>query len=333
MTSRLRQILVSFILPAAMLLAAAPLHAQSIDEMSRILSSLEQPSASAGKSASDGILGVLNTIDDTPYEGVLNVIAPASTSSANASAGGILDFISSAYRGTSYYDSANDYRDRHNSGNSLFKGSFPKFDTSDFYRPVWGHITSNYGYRPSFGRMHKGVDLALNVGDTVAAALPGIVGKIGYEAKGYGNFIVIKHSDGVETRYAHLQEAIVIPGQRVYAGDPIALGGNTGNSTGPHLHFEVRHFGVAVNPLSVFDFNSRQLKKGYDLEYPSGQQLATGFNATKTNLRSKSTYVVLPGDDVKSIAARAGITTLRLCQLNFITEHTPLEPGRMLKLK
>ncbi|MDE6793491.1 MAG: peptidoglycan DD-metalloendopeptidase family protein [Muribaculaceae bacterium] len=254
---------------------------------------------------------------------------------ASLSTDNVLDYITATYGNTNYYDNGFWGTEGQNATLSLYKGAIPKFQPEDFYRPVWGRITSNFGFRSSFGRMHKGVDLALNIGDTVRAALPGVVGRVGYEAGGYGNFVVVAHSNGVETRYAHLNEAIVLPGQKVEAGDAIALGGNTGNSTGPHLHFEVRYMGTAMDPLAMFDFTGRNYNVAGKLnrDNESSRILATGLNGTKTSLKNKNTYVVRQGDTVKSIAQRAGITTLKLCQLNFITEITPLEPGTMLKLK
>lgn len=120
--------------------------------------------------------------------------------------------------------------------------------------PEWGRITSKYGYRPKFGRMHKGIDVAMSVGDTVCVPLPGVVERISYEAGGYGHYVIIRHENGLETRYAHLSGTLVTPGDCVAAHQPIALSGNTGNSTGPHLHFETRVAGNAVNPMTVFDF-------------------------------------------------------------------------------
>jgi len=212
----------------------------------------------------------------------------------------------------------------------------PVFDRSDFYRPAWGHITSGFGFRPKFNRVHKGVDISLSVGDTVRAALPGIVGQVNYEPGGYGNYVVLAHSNGVETRYAHLSESLVYPGQQIEAGEPIALGGNTGNSTGPHLHFETRYMGTAIDPTTVFDFTGRSMNlyaRASKTDYPTSERIATGLNGTKTSLKQKSTYVVRDGDTVKAIADRAGISVLRLCQLNFITESERLQPGTMLKLR
>lgn len=124
----------------------------------------------------------------------------------------------------------------------------------------WGRVTSGFGYRPSFGRMHYGVDFAMAVGDTVRVPVAGRIDRIGYDKGGYGHFIVLKHDDGMETRYAHLSSVMVKAGDYVAKGHPVALSGNSGNSTGPHLHFEVRFLGMAVDPLTVFDFTQNDLR-------------------------------------------------------------------------
>lgn len=136
-----------------------------------------------------------------------------------------------------------------------YDGELPDYDFSDFKLPVVGRLTSKYGYRPRFQRYHRGIDIALNSGDTVVSALPGVVVKTGYEHKGYGSYVVVAHSGSVETVYAHLGVGLVAPGQKVMAGQPIGIGGSTGNSTGPHLHFETRYFGTPVDPFSWFNIS------------------------------------------------------------------------------
>lgn len=127
-------------------------------------------------------------------------------------------------------------------------------DVTGHFMPCPGFVTSNYGYRRKFGRMHKGIDLKINNNDTIYAAFDGKVRLTSYEAKGYGYYIVIRHPNGLETVYGHLNKHLVEPEQVVRAGDPIALGGSTGRSTGPHLHFETRFMGYAINPSAIFDF-------------------------------------------------------------------------------
>lgn len=129
-------------------------------------------------------------------------------------------------------------------------------DVTGYVPPVKGVLTSGYGYRPRFGRMHKGVDLNLNTGDTIVAAFDGKVRIAKYEGKGYGYYLVIRHDNGLETIYGHLSKFIAHPNQYVRAGEPIALGGSTGRSTGPHLHFETRYMGMAINPEAIIDFEN-----------------------------------------------------------------------------
>ena len=136
-----------------------------------------------------------------------------------------------------------------------YNGDLPEYEISDFRFPVEGKLTSIYGYRKRFNRFHKGLDIAVNYGDTVKSCLPGVVTKTGYEPGGYGNYVVVAHAGGVETLYGHLMIPLVSPGQEITIGHPVGLGGNTGRSTGPHLHFETRYRGVALDPISWFRLN------------------------------------------------------------------------------
>lgn len=109
-----------------------------------------------------------------------------------------------------------------------------------------GRVSSKYGYRGR--RLHKGMDIAANTGTPVFAVESGTVVRSKY-VRGYGNLVELKHSDMYGTRYGHNSKNIVKKGQYVDKGDVIALSGNTGRSTGPHVHFEVRQSGVAINPF------------------------------------------------------------------------------------
>ena len=133
-----------------------------------------------------------------------------------------------------------------------------QINVSNYVMPIkWNVVNSHYGYRPRFGRVHKGVDLKANVGDTVRAAFDGKVRLTRFERGGYGFYVIVRHENGLETVYGHLSRFLVQPDQYVKAGTPIALSGNTGRSTGPHLHFETRFMGVAINPEAIFDFENR----------------------------------------------------------------------------
>lgn len=120
--------------------------------------------------------------------------------------------------------------------------------TADFAMPTSGRLTSNFGSR--WGRKHSGVDLAATVGTPIYASDNGIVTEAEYKNNGYGNFVSIDHGNGYVTYYAHCHELLVSEGDVVAKGDLIARVGNTGRSTGPHLHFEIRSNGVAQNPMN-----------------------------------------------------------------------------------
>lgn len=227
-----------------------------------------------------------------------------------------LDYILNAYdlsdyRPRTYRQDAGYYR--------------PTLARGNFYRPVPGIITSRFGWRPRFNRMHHGVDLHLNIGDTVMAAMSGVIDNVAYDHNGYGHYVVMTHPDGMQTVYGHLQYALVSQGQFVEIGRPVGIGGNTGNSTGPHLHFEARMGGKAVDPTLIFDFYGRY-------RTPAAVDNTASAHSSKP-LSGKRTYVVRQGDTAKSIARRAGISVLRLCQLNMIKASDPLQVGRMLKIR
>lgn len=112
--------------------------------------------------------------------------------------------------------------------------------------PVNGTVTSGYGMR--WGRMHEGIDIAATSGTPIVVAATGTVIHAGWLG-GYGNLVVVDHGNGLATAYAHASAILVGTGQQVSQGTTIALVGSTGHSTGPHLHFEVRVNGVAVDPL------------------------------------------------------------------------------------
>lgn len=151
-------------------------------------------------------------------------------------------------------------RDYHSSGCWVNDdpGVVPEFAT-DFpmeltprHRPVGGCVTSKVGYRSRWHRLHLGLDFAAEIGDTVIAAVDGVVDKIGFDKTGYGLFLIIKNKEGLESRYGHLSKVLVAENETVVDGAPIALCGNSGNSTGPHLHFELRYHGRIVDPAMFF---------------------------------------------------------------------------------
>lgn len=133
--------------------------------------------------------------------------------------------------------------------------SYYKIDLRNFSMPVKRNmITSKCG--PRWGRNHNGVDIKAYLGDTIYSAFDGVVRVVRNDPKGYGNFVVVRHHNGLETVYGHLTKQLVIPNQKVKSGEPIGMAGNTGRSTGTHLHFETRFCGKVIDPQKIFTFNT-----------------------------------------------------------------------------
>ena len=156
-------------------------------------------------------------------------------------------------------DLYNDWNNKYAHQETTLPDSF-LVNLRDFCMPTTSRvITSNFGSR--WKRQHKGLDIKVYIGDTIRAAFPGKVRIVRNEGarKGYGKYVVIRHTNGLETIYGHLSAWLVEENQEVHAGDPIALGGNTGKSTGSHLHFETRLCGVALNPAIMFDFKNQDV--------------------------------------------------------------------------
>ncbi len=135
-----------------------------------------------------------------------------------------------------------------------------KIDLRHFCMPTTNRIvTSKYGYRPRFRRQHKGLDIDANKGDTIRAAFDGKVRVVEFQRGGYGNVVVIRHNNGLETVYGHLSKHLTQKGNIVKAGEPIGLAGNTGRSYGAHLHFETRLLGEYIDPAKLFDFENQDV--------------------------------------------------------------------------
>jgi murein DD-endopeptidase MepM/ murein hydrolase activator NlpD len=201
-------------------------------------------------------------------------------------------------------------------------------DCSHFFVPVPGQITSAFG--PRRYRFHFGTDLRLNVGDNVVSAFSGKVRIIEYEARGYGNYIVIRHDNGLETVYGHLSAVLVNLNQKVKAGELIAYGGNTGHSTGPHLHFETRYLGNAINPATIIDFNVGLV---HDKTYLLTKKKSFYYQREAKPLQITRFYTVRKGDTFSRIAARNGISAKALSKMNGMKIKTKLKPGQRIRVK
>lgn len=145
------------------------------------------------------------------------------------------------------------------------KGFIPRgtrIDLRGFAMPTDNRkVNSNFGRR--WGRQHEGIDVKVYIGDTIRAAFDGKVRIRAYNGRGYGYYIVIRHTNGLETLYGHMSRQLVDENEVVRAGQPIGLGGNTGRSTGSHLHFEVRLCSTPIDPALIFDFANQDVRANY----------------------------------------------------------------------
>lgn len=237
-------------------------------------------------------------------------------------------------------------------------------DGRSFRCPDKTRVYSKFGYRRR--RRHTGIDLPLNVGDDVYAMFPGKVRLSRYYAA-YGNLVIIRHENGLETFYAHLSKRLVEVGDWVEAGDVIGLGGSTGRSTGAHLHLETRYRGFAFDPQWIIDFDNRQLRSNYFvlrkkqlspdsryvpesieeeltiyLEDTREKQVADSLAAVKKAEEERAAreaaaavYVkVKSGDTLTQIARNNNTTVSAICNLNpGLTTKTVLKIGRRIRVK
>ena len=234
-----------------------------------------------------------------------------------------------------------------------------RIDIRHFCMPTPSRVvTSNFGAR--WGRQHKGLDIKVYIGDTIRAAFDGKVRIVRYEGRGYGKYIVIRHSNGLETTYGHLSKQLVSENEEVKAGDVIGLGGNTGRSTGSHLHFETRLCGVALNPALMFDFKNQDVtgdfyvfnKDNYDQESSEATRLrgkiggggytrdqVKGARVITINKPSDNSFdsnepryhKVRSGETLATIAEERGVTIDIICHLNHIGKNTRVRPGQILR--
>lgn len=201
-------------------------------------------------------------------------------------------------------------------------------DCAEFVLPVPGYVTSKFGQRRY--RFHYGIDLKLYTGDDVLAAFSGKVRIIDFDKKGYGHYVVIRHNNGLETVYGHLSKVLVEKDQLVSAGDLIALGGSTGRSTGPHLHFETRYLGNAINPSDIIDFDKGVL---HNELYLITQEETFAYQKKVQQLNSAKYYSIKKGDTLGHIASRNGTSVNSLCRLNNISTKSVLRPGQRIRIK
>lgn len=214
---------------------------------------------------------------------------------------------------------------------------------SSYHYPYVGRLSSRYG--PRRGRPHQGVDLPLKVGDPIYATFDGKV-RLSKVAGNYGNLVIIRHNNGLETYYAHLSARSVEVGDWVVAGQQIGLGGNTGRSTGPHLHFEVRYKGQSFDPERLIDFSTGDMRRSelllkrrhfsiyskYEQDFDDEIEAEKQEEAERKAAAAIKYHTIRSGDTLGALARKYGTTVSRLCQLNGIKSTTILRIGQRLRV-
>ena len=205
-----------------------------------------------------------------------------------------------------------------------------RIDCSTFVLPLdtMTYVTSKYG--PRRRRMHRGIDLKVQKGDTIRAAFSGKIRIRNFERRGYGYYFVVRHPNGLETVYGHLSKFLVERDEIVKAGQPIGLGGNTGRSTGSHLHFETRFLGQAINPAEIIDFENSVPRQ--DIFVFRNVKI----NGRKSNIYTSSNnqmvyHRVKSGDTLGKIARMYGMTVNELCRLNGLKSTSTLRIGQSIR--
>jgi len=190
----------------------------------------------------------------------------------------------------------------------------------NFCMPVYGKLFRGFMYT------HKGLDIKLNRGDTVRASFNGVVRYAKYNRGGFGYLVIIRHYNGLETYYAHLSKIPVRVNQIVKAGDPVGLGGSTGRSRGPHLHFEIRYKDVPLDPLRVIDFDNQKLVT------PSFQITKQVFYPNDY-IATAVYHKIKNGDTLGRLANKYHTSIKEICAMNKIKPTTTLRIGRTLRVK
>lgn len=181
----------------------------------------------------------------------------------------------------------------------------------EYVHPVPGPKTSAFAFRKY--RYHLGVDVNLETGDSVVSCFAGKV-RIAQYSKTYGNLVVVRHPNGIETYYAHLSKIYVNPGQDLTAGECVGLGGNTGHSHGSHLHFETRFKGQPFDPSMIIDFDNQCLRGDtYYLSKSNFKYLAEVHKVKHYSKKKKKTwytYYNAGGPEYATAAAKENMNSV-----------------------
>lgn len=189
-----------------------------------------------------------------------------------------------------------------------------------FQLPIYGKLFRGFTYT------HKGLDIKLNKGDTVKAAFNGVVRYAKYNRGGFGNLIIIRHLNGLESYYAHNSKILVRVNQVVKAGEPISLGGSSGRSRGPHCHFELRYKDVPLDVLRVIDYDNQKL-------------IASSFPVTKrvfypNDYNANAVYhKIKNGDTLGHLAKKYHTNVKEICAMNRLKSNSRLKVGSSIRVR
>ena len=203
------------------------------------------------------------------------------------------------------------------------------FDFSTMLIPVTheAKLGSPYGIRDH--RLHRGVDIHVEKGEPMLAAYPGRVSVSKYNKGGYGHYVIVDHEDGLQTLYVHLAQRLVRVGDVVFPGDIVGLAGNTGRSSGAHLHFEIRYKDININPASIINFPKWELQPG--AEHVSKKKILSAHYNMQNKLKKENFYVVKSGDTIDDVARYFYISSDAVCRINNLKKGQPLKVGQKLK--
>lgn len=219
-------------------------------------------------------------------------------------------------------------------------------DLNQYHCPYQGdvHYRGKFGVRR--GRRHQGVDIPLKTGDPIYATFTGKV-RVSKYWGAFGNIVIIRHENGIETFYAHLSKRLVESGDWVNAGDVIGYGGSTGRSTGPHLHFETRYKGFAFDPQWLIDFKTGELRhrlfvlkkkyfniySNYEQDFEDEMKNHEEDLAEDAEKAAMKWYIVRSGDTLTRITKNNGTTVSAICRLNGISANATLRVGKKLRVR
>lgn len=213
-----------------------------------------------------------------------------------------------------------------------------RIETAGFVAPLTREMVVTSGFGPRRSRYHYGTDLRVAIGDTVRAIWDGQVRIVGYDSRGYGHYVVIRHDNGLETVYAHLSQPLFDENERIFAGEALGLGGNTGRSTGPHLHFEMRYVGNAFDPAKVIDFATGTLKTPevyYITKKGTYAYLAQKSSTGTTTYSGQQYHKVRNGDTLSGIAKKYHTSVKAIVNLNPKLKQNPdkLSLGQQIRVR